>query len=108
MHVTEAIHVLWAMLRRRRVLAIAIFLGMGGLAAMAILGSTTRYTARTTLLAKFGREYVFRDGATPLVPNIAQDDIVSAVVDILKSILTIRSSFPTGASSCQTTSLGRS
>jgi len=87
MTILEAIGHVRATLRRRRKLALGVFLLLALPAALVVLATPSRFAARTTLLAKFGREYVYRgdSAANMLVPNFAQDDIITSVTDVMKS-----------------------
>ncbi len=73
---------------RRRGLVLALILLLGGAAMALIAVSPPRYVARTAVLAKFGREYTLRGygAGNDMVPaNFGQDQIVSSVIEIMRS-----------------------
>lgn len=77
-----------AMLFRRRFFILGMFTLVTGALAAFILTSQPEYVARSTLLAKIGREHTLRSYGeeAPLVPvNYGQDQIVASAIEIMRA-----------------------
>jgi uncharacterized protein involved in exopolysaccharide biosynthesis len=71
---------------RRKWLVIATFVVISGAASVFIVVQPPSYLARSTLLAKFGREYAVQSAdGKDVASNVAMDDIVNSTVELLKS-----------------------
>jgi len=88
MALSTALSELFALLARRWRFALGVFLLLAAGTISLILIMPPRYVAQSTLLAKFGREYLTKEGASGagLAPaNFGQEDIVSSVVEIMRT-----------------------